>query len=221
MLLTDVQDTAGEAAAKAIRLTGGQALYQHHDVSDEGAWEAAVGAAREHFGNLDILVNNAGVGGGLKPLHEQTLEDWRALMAVNLDGVFLGVKHGIRAMAEHGGSIINMSSVLGLVGMPLAGAYAASKGGVRLLTKAAALECAQRKPATRVNSIHPGFIDTPMVQRAAAHGLELQALTQFVQPTGEMGRPDDIADGVVYLASEESRFVTGSELVIDGGLTAR
>ena len=143
-------------------------------------------------------------------------------MAVNLDGVFLGVKHGILAMKEHGGSIINTSSILGFVGLPRSGAYTASKGGVRLLTKAAAMECLSLGYAIRVNSVHPGFIDTPMVQGSIQRrGPEMRSFIEAYQPGGALGQPEDIAAGVLYLASDESRFNNGSELVIDGGLLAR
>ncbi|HZD26107.1 MAG TPA: SDR family oxidoreductase, partial [Alphaproteobacteria bacterium] len=142
----------------------------------------------------------------------------------NLDGVFLGVKHGIRAMKRNGGtgSIVNTSSVLGMIGLPMTANYTASKGGVRLLTKAAAIECAALKLDIRVNSVHPGFIDTPMVEGAIERrGEQMRRIIEQIQPTGTMGQPQDIAEGILYLASDAARFVTGSELVIDGGVLAR
>ncbi|MBT4689008.1 MAG: SDR family NAD(P)-dependent oxidoreductase, partial [Rhodospirillaceae bacterium] len=144
VVLTDLQDGPGEDVAEGIRAAGGSAGYHHHDVTDEAAWEKVVAEVLSAHGQLDILVNNAGVGGGGIPVDEMTMEHWRHTMSVNLDGVFLGVKHGVRAMAEAGGAIINTSSILGVVGLPNTAAYTASKGGVRLLTKAVAMECAAR-----------------------------------------------------------------------------
>lgn len=223
IMVTDLQQETGEAVASEIVGSGGHAHFMSHDVTDETEWQNVIDATHERFGGLDVLVNNAGVGGGGVFIDEMELEVWRHCLAVNLDGVFLGVKHGIRAMIRTGrGSIINTSSILGVVGLPRTANYAASKGGVRLLTKAAAVECAARKLDIRVNSIHPGFIETPLVAGAIQQrGPEMREMIESLQPTGEMGRPDDIANGVLYLASDESRFVTGSELVIDGGYLAR
>jgi len=173
-----------------------------------------------------VLVNNAGVGVGSTP-EEQTLEQWRWLMSINLDGVFLGTKHAIRAMKQHrpkGGSIINLSSIEGLVGDPNLGAYNAAKGGVRLYTKSVALYCARAGLNIRVNSIHPGYIWTPMVENYLGQAGDVQQGRRAVDamhPIGHMGEPDDIAYGVIYLASDESKFMTGAELVIDGGYTAQ
>ncbi|MDP6343592.1 MAG: glucose 1-dehydrogenase [Alphaproteobacteria bacterium] len=226
VVLSDLQDEAGERAAAEIaaEITAdvGSARYLHHDVTDEAAWEAVIGAVVEDHGGLDILVNNAGVGGNGLPIDEMPMAVWRQCLAVNLDGVFLGVKHGIRAMKERGGAIINTSSILGIVGLPLTANYAASKGGVRLLTKTAAIECAARGLPIRVNSVHPGFIDTPMVDGAIQlRGPELKQQIETLQPTGSLGEPMDIAEGILYLASDAAKFVTGSELVIDGGYLAR
>lgn len=222
VVLSDLQDGAGEDTVAAILAAGGTAQYHHHDVTDEADWKKIVAAILSEHGRLDILVNNAGVGGNGLPVEETPLELWRATMAVNLDGVFLGVKHGVAAMKENGGVIINISSVLGMIGLPLTAAYAASKGGVRLLTKAIAIECAARGLKIRVNSVHPGFIDTPMVGGAIQRGgPERRQAILNSQPTGEMGQPSDIAEGILYLASNAAKFVTGSELVIDGGYLAR
>ncbi len=224
VMISDLQDPLSGEALDSIRASGAEADYFHHDSTDEAAWETITEAILERYGRLDVVVNSAGVRGGGGPLHELTLAQWRRTNAVNLDGVFLGVKHGILAMlkAGNGGSIINLSSILGIVGLPNSSDYSASKGGVRLLTKAAALECAARGDGIRVNSIHPGFIDTPMVQGAIQHrGAELRENIEKMQPTGQMGEAVDIAEGVVFLASDEAKFVTGSELVIDGGFTAR
>jgi NAD(P)-dependent dehydrogenase (short-subunit alcohol dehydrogenase family) len=222
VVLTDLQDGPGEDVAEGIRAAGGSAAFYHHDVTDEGAWEKVIGAVLAEHGRLDILVNNAGIGGGGVPVDEMSLEYWRQTMSVNLDGVFLGVKHGVRAMLETGGAIINTSSVLGLVGLPNTAAYTASKGGVRLLTKAVAMECAARGLDIRVCSVHPGFIDTPMVGAAIQRGgPERREAILKSQPTGQMGEPRDIAEGILYLASDAAKFVSGSELIIDGGYLAR
>ncbi len=223
VVLTDVQDEAGADVAAAIADAGGMVAYHHHDVTDEAVWIKIIEEVRAEYGRLDILVNNAGISGASGvPVEEIALESWRGTMSVNLDGVFLGVKHGVAAMTEGGGSIINTSSILGFVGLPFTTAYSASKGGVRLLSKAVAMECAARGLKIRVNSVHPGFIDTPMVGGAIQKGgPERREAILSSQPTGEMGRPEDIAEGILYLASDAAKFVTGSELVIDGGYLAR
>jgi 3(or 17)beta-hydroxysteroid dehydrogenase len=184
------------------------------------------------YDELDVLVNNAGVGKTTN-VEEATLEDWRFLMSINLDGVFLGTKYGIEAMKQSGkggngkgnsGSIINMSSILGIVGEATAASYNASKGGVRIFTKSAALHCARSGYNIRVNSVHPGYILTPMVQTAMEGSGDADAMQKGLEglhPMGHLGEPDDIAYGVLYLASDESKFVTGTELVIDGGYTAQ
>ena len=225
VVLTDVLDREGEAVASALVEGGAEAIYLHHDVADEAQWARVIAAAVDRFGSLDILVNNAGVGWGGPP-EEETLERWRKLMSVNLDGVFLGTKHAILAMkaAGRGGSIINLSSIEGIVGDPNLGAYNASKGGVRLYTKSTALYCAKAGLGIRVNSIHPGYIWTPMVENyLRQHGdvAEGRKVLDALHPLGHVGEPDDIAYGVLYLASDESKFVTGAELVIDGGYTAQ
>lgn len=226
VLLTDVNDQGGERTAESIRQAGGKAAFIHHDASREDDWKRVMEECRGRFGRVDILVNNAGVGEGGPP-EEETLEHWRWLMSVNLDGVFLGTKHALLAMKQQnpkGGSIINLSSIEGLVGDPNLGAYNASKGGVRIYTKSVALYAAQNKLNVRVNSVHPGYIWTPMVEHyLAKHGdvAEGRKVLDRMHPIGHVGEPDDIAYGVLYLASEESKFVTGSELVIDGGYTAQ
>ena len=226
VVLTDLKDSEGQTVAGGIHGEGGKALYLHHDVASEDDWESVMARTVEEFGRLDVLVNNAGVGVGAPP-EEQTLEQWRWLMSINLDGVFLGTKHAILAMKQYppkGGSIINLSSIEGLVGDPNLGAYNASKGGVRLYTKSVALYCAKSGLNIRVNSIHPGYIWTPMVETyLKEHGdvTEGRKAVDAMHPIGHVGEPDDIAYGVVYLASDKSKFVTGSELVIDGGYTAQ
>lgn len=225
VVVTDLQDPKGEEAAASIGKAGGQARYLHHDVTDEAAWEAVIADIAAHEGRLDILVNNAGIGLGGSVL-EMTLADWRKQTAVNLDGVFLGVKHSIPLMRKGGGgSIINMSSVAGLKGAPTLAGYCATKGGVRLFTKAVAMECANARDNIRVNSVHPGIIETPIWLSVAPTGTntppDLDAMSQMAVPLGVKGYPEDIANGVLWLASEESRYVTGAELVIDGGLSVR
>jgi len=224
--VTDIQDDAGKDVVHAIKAAGGAALYIHHDVADEQAWESAVAQVKDRFGRLDILVNNAGIAitGSVLTM---TLADWRRQQAINLDGVFLGVKHSLPLMrASGGGSIINISSLAGLKGSPMLAGYCATKGGVRLFTKAVAMECGAARDNVRVNSVHPGIIETPIWNAiipgaSGANTPNLDAMSETVVPIGTKGVPDDIAQGVLYLASDESRYVTGSELVIDGGLSTR
>lgn len=224
VVVTDIRDDEGIDVADEISTGGGRALFLHHDVSVEDEWRTVMDEAIGEFGRIDAVVNNAGIlitG----TVEGTSVEDWRRLMAVNLEGVFLGTKHGILAMKEQrSGSIINLSSIEGLVGDPGLAAYDASKGGVRLLTKSAALHCAEVGYNIRVNSIHPGAILTPMVETYLHQQDDSeQARRDLValHPLGHLGEPDDIAYGVIYLASDESKFMTGAELVIDGGYTAR
>lgn len=228
IVVADIDATAGQNAAAAIARTGAEVLFVHHDVTQESSWERLMAATMIRFGRLDILVNSAGISHGGRP-DEETLERWRALMSVNLDGVFLGTKHALIAMKQNtptSGSIVNLSSIEGIVGDPNLGAYNASKGGVRLYTKSVALYCAKSRLGIRVNSVHPGFIWTPMTQnymreRGGENLENARKVLDFIHPTGHMGEPEDVAYGILYLASDESRFVTGSELVIDGGFTAQ
>ena len=229
VIVTDLQDAKGAETVEAIRKAGGKAEYLHQDVTDEAEWETVVAAVRKSHGRLDILVNNAGIGLGGSVL-TMTLADWRKQTAVNLDGVFLGCKHSIPLMraSGDGGSIINMSSVAGLKGSAILAGYCATKGGVRLFTKSVAMECAAAGDKIRVNSVHPGIIETPIwetIVNPANPGAnappDLDAMSQMAVPLGVKGYPQDIANGVLWLASEESRYVTGAELVIDGGLTVR
>jgi 3(or 17)beta-hydroxysteroid dehydrogenase len=227
--ITDLNDEAGRALCAELTAGGAQAAYYHHDVTHEAHWLALMPTVLRKFGRLDIMLNNAGVAGGPRTFpSDTTLEHWRAVMSVNLDGVFLGTKHAIAAMKSCDpvkGSIINISSIMGIVGLPGIDAYNASKGGVRIYTKSVALSCAEQKLAIRVNSVHPGFIDTPMVRASIKARFndfdEGMRAANTLAPVGFLGQPEDIAYGVLYLASDESRFVTGSELVIDGGYTAR
>lgn len=222
VVVTDINVEEGRKVAQGIQSNGGQALFVEHDAGSEEHWQAAIKAALDAFGRLDILVNNAGIG-SLANVEDTTLDMWRKTQRVNLDGVFLGTKYGIEAMRKSGGgSIINLSSIEGLVGDPNLAAYNASKGGVRIFTKSAALHCARQKYGIRINSVHPGYIWTPMVE-AVTQGTGTEKYQSLVDlhPVGHLGEPDDIAYGILYLASDESKFVTGTELVIDGGYTAQ
>ncbi len=228
VVVTDLQDAKGEETVAAIKKAGGKAEYLHHDVTDETEWETVIGKIKAGHGRLDILVNNAGIGLAASVL-TMSLADWKRQNAVNLDGVFLGVKHSIPLMraSGKGGSIINMSSVAGLKGAPTLAGYCATKGGVRLFTKSVAMECAGANDGIRVNSVHPGIIETPiwLTVMPAADGSnappDLDAMSTMAVPLGVKGFPEDIANGVLWLASDESRYVTGAELVIDGGLSVR
>jgi NAD(P)-dependent dehydrogenase (short-subunit alcohol dehydrogenase family) len=223
VVLTDVAADAGLSVADQIEDAGGAALFSPHDVTSEDDWRRVVASALERFGRLDVLVNNAGVSGGPQELMTLELEAWRRVLAVNLDGVFLGMRHAGPAIAAvGGGSVINISSILGKVGLAGAGAYCASKGGVALLTKSAALEWAPL--GIRVNSVHPGFIDTPMVAGAlqeAENANEMRDMVISRHALARLGIPREIADAVLFLASDESSFMTGAELVVDGGYTAQ
>jgi NAD(P)-dependent dehydrogenase (short-subunit alcohol dehydrogenase family) len=221
----DVLDEPGHALADALKAAGRAARYWHVDVTDEAAVRQALEEVAAHFDRIDCLVNNAGISGTTSPTHEVTEADWDRVMAVNVKGVFFGTKHAIAHLRRAGGgSIVNLSSIYGLVGAPDVPPYHASKGAVTLMTKTDAMLYAPDR--IRVNSIHPGYIWTPMVEHhlQASGATDLAAAREEVgklHPLGHMGEPDDIAWGAVYLASDESRFMTGAQLVIDGGYTAR
>ena len=220
VVIADINDELGAALESDIRDGGGEAAYLKLDVTDEEQWRAVVAETVTRFGKLDIVVNNAGISApGRPPTEEQTVEGWDAVMAVNAKGVFLGTKHAIPEMRKAGGgSIVNISSIYGNVGSKGGTAYHASKGACRSFSKAAAIQYAGEQ--IRVNSVHPGFVDTPMT--AELHSLPSVHEERVAKtPLGRMGLPEDIAYGILYLASDESRFVTGSELVIDGGMTAQ
>jgi NAD(P)-dependent dehydrogenase (short-subunit alcohol dehydrogenase family) len=221
--VTDLKDDEGTSVVTDIDAAGGTARYWHMDVSDEDEVKRVFDEVAEAFGGIDVLVNNAGISGPDKPTHELTEEEWDEVMAVNEKGVFFCTKHAIPYMREAGGgSIINLSSIYGIISAPDIPPYHASKGAVRLMTKTDALEYAEDD--IRVNSVHPGFIWTPLVEEyLSGQGDVEEGREQLdeLHPLGHVGEPDDIANGIVYLASDESKFVTGSELVIDGGYTAR
>ena len=224
----DVLDEAGARLVEelnALPTRGKPARYCHVDVASEAAVKSAVDEAAAWFGGLHVLVNNAGIAGINTPTHEVTEAEWDRVQAVNVKGVFFCTKHAIPHLKRAGGgSIINLSSIYGLVGAPDVPPYHASKGAVRLMSKTDALIYAPDR--IRVNSVHPGFIWTPMVEHHLkdSGATDLDAAREEVgklHALGHMGEPDDIAWAVVYLASEESKFVTGSELVVDGGYTAK
>lgn len=222
--VTDVDAAKGSLVVDEIRRRGGAAEFIEHDVADESQWDRVMKVVIERYKKLDVLVNNAGVALA-KDVEHTTLAEWRWLMSINLDGVFLGTKHAVEAMKANGaGSIVNLSSIEGFIGDPNLAAYNASKGGVRLLTKSAALYCAKAGYNIRVNSVHPGYVWTPMVEnflKSQGDVAQGRKLLDSMHPIGHVGEPDDIAYGVLYLASDEAKFVTGTELVIDGGYTAQ
>lgn len=227
VVVTDIQDELGAEVAASITTSGGSAQFLHHDVTNEDEWSAVVAGVVEAHGRLDVLVNNAGIGIG-GSIVDMSLVDWRRQTAINVDGVFLGMKHCIPPMRDSGGgSIINMSSVAGLKGSARLAGYNATKGAVRLLTKGVALECAQSRWNVRVNSVHPGIIETPIwdtvgaaLVRGDGQGIDLDRMASAAVPTGVLGQPMDIANGVLFLASDDSSYITGTELVIDAGLSA-
>lgn len=230
VMITDIDDARGEALAAAIGKTGGTAAYLHQDVSLEDTWPEIVAATEKRFGKVDVMVANAGIG-IMVPALEMTLADWRRQNAINLDGVFLSVKHTVPAMRRAGGgSIVIMSSVAGLRGSAGLAGYCASKAGVRYFAKAVALECAGAGDKVRINTVHPGIIDTPIwgklpvgainAPRGTNAPLDIQAMSAVGVPMARPGSAKEIAEGVVFLASDSSSYMTGSELVIDGGITS-
>jgi len=220
VVVTDIADEEGEQLVREIEERGGQGAYWHLDTASEDN-VARVFHKLDHF---DILVNNAGISGTNRPTHEIDAEDWDAVMEINVKGVFLCTKHAVPAMKkQNGGSIVNLSSIYGLIGAPDLPPYHASKGAVRLMTKTDALLYAADN--IRVNSIHPGYIWTPLVESLADEAPEstdtFREKLAEKHPIGHVGEPMDVAYGALYLGSDEARFVTGSELVIDGGYTAQ
>jgi 3(or 17)beta-hydroxysteroid dehydrogenase len=234
VIVTGRTDAPCKSVVERIRAAGHQAHFRHLDVTREEDWKSVVSDVCANFGGLDVLVNNAGIE-MVKALADLTLDDWHRACRVNLDGVFLGTKYGVQAMTDgstsrpRGGSIINVSSVAGLVGTAFMSAYNMTKGGVRLFTKSVAHECGLLRNGVRVNSVHPGVIRTPMVDAelpkwtAVGFGTNDEETLRNVlamHPIGRFGEVDDVAKAIRYLASDDSSFVTGAELAIDGGLTA-
>ena len=230
VLLTDTSVALGKAVAQQISEAGGVATFATQDVRAEAQWTAIVAQAEKTYGRLDILCNIAGISGRDPKMNiqtsltagprlaEQTLEQWNSVMEINATGVFLGTKAAVPAMQRAGGgSIINISSICGIIGSHGNAAYHASKGAVRIFSKAAAIQYAPDK--IRVNSVHPGFVDTPMTKPGHSNP-EVAKYRIDATPLGRFGTPADIAAGCLYLASDEASWVTGSELVIDGGMTA-
>jgi NAD(P)-dependent dehydrogenase (short-subunit alcohol dehydrogenase family) len=221
--LTDVSTEAGEKAAAEI---GPGAAFARLDVTKQGDWDALAAKVTAQHGRLDVLVNNAGLGLS-GSVEDCTDEVWNTTLAVNVTGVFLGCRTMMPLLKKsRGASIINVSSIFGMVGDQLSVAYSASKGAVRALTKSAALHCAGLNPPVRVNSVHPGFVMTPMVEKAVRElpadvAEQYMARTVGLVPLGRIGEPDELAGVAVFLASDEARYVTGAEYVVDGGFTAR
>ncbi|MBS0546473.1 MAG: glucose 1-dehydrogenase [Proteobacteria bacterium] len=226
VLITDIDDLRGQDVAARITKAGGKAHYVNHDVRDEAAWAGIVAEAEKRFGGLDIMVANAGIG-IMAPIATMTLADWQKQQAINLDGVFLSVRSAIPAMKKRGGgSIVLMSSIAGLRGAPGLAAYSATKGGVRLLAKSVAMEHAADN--IRCNSVHPGIIATPIWEKiptgAAGNGrnapIDPRERAAISVPLPRVGEAQDIANGVLFLCTDLANYMTGQELVIDGGMTA-
>ena len=229
VVATDIDELRGPEVVARITKAGGKAVFLEQDVTSEARWAEIVAEIERRFGRLDIMVSNAGIGIAVPSIVDMSLADWRKQTAINLDGVFLSVKHSLPLMRRHGGgSIIMMSSLAGLRGSQTLAGYCATKGGVRLFAKSIAMECASFGDGIRVNSVHPGIIDTPIWGKipAGASGnmgnapIDPEERAKLATPLGYAGQARDIASGVLYLASEASRYVTGTELVIDGGMNA-
>lgn len=212
----DVLDDEGQALADEL---GDVARYEHFDVSDEASWEQVVAGAVDSFGRLDVLINNAGISRRPKPIIETSVDEFRRVLEVNLIAMYSGIKYAAPRMIEAGrGSIVNISSVNGFVGAPGIAGYVTSKFGIRGLTRTAALELGRSN--IRVNSIHPGPIDTPMVQPQSWGGFDMRPALAAMMPLGRIGQPEDVAEMALWLASEASSYCTGAEFVVDGGYLA-
>ncbi len=220
LVLADRDAERLAAAHTALSGTGGAHVAIVLDVTREQDWIRALAQVDATFARLDVLVNNAGYG-YFRSIEATTFEEWRSILAVNLDSVFLGTKYSLPLLARSGkGSIVNVSSIRGLVAGPNTGSYAASKAGVRLFTKSTALECAAVGNGVRANSIHPGQVETPLTEQALADPAMARATLERI-PLRRLGKPLEIAEAIVFLASDESSFMTGSELIVDGGYTAQ
>lgn len=220
VVVADVDEERGDQVAAEIRDTGGRALFVRVDVADDDSVAAMVARTVEEFGGLDLAFNNAGIEGVMGPTHEMDPDNWHRIIAVNLTGVWSSMRHEIPRMLERGGgSIVNCASVAGLVGFAGSSAYTASKHGVVGMTKSVALELAEA--GIRVNAVCPGVIETEMIRRAVKDNPEMDAGLLAMEPMARLGRPEEIADSVVWLFSDRSSFVTGQALAVDGGLVAR
>ena len=217
VVLTDINDEAGESAAESIRADGGEAIFLHHDVSEEEQWQKIIVAVADQHGRLDVLVNNAGIA-VIETIEQCSLESFRRQNAIMSDSVFLGCKHALPLMHETGGgSIVNMSSIASHLGYPIFFAYSAAKGAVRAMSKAIAIHCQMNDYKIRVNSVHPGAIDTPMIDQTTAElGMDDKSA---ISPVG-LGQPEDVANVIVFLASDKSAYMTGTEVVVDHGIMA-
>lgn len=225
VLLTDIDEVAGLTATKALGEQGLSVGFLQQDVTDPVQWRKTLDFCERLFGRIDVLVNNAGVG-AFCDVERMSLEQWRHTLACNLDSVFLGTQQAIARMKARGGSIVNVASIEGLIGEPLVPAYNASKGGVRLFTRSVAAHCARQGYAIRVNALCPGYVETPMVQGAlaAAPDEQAQAMLDYLRqriPMGRMARPEEIAKAMLFLASDDSSYMTGTDLVVDGGYLAQ
>jgi 3(or 17)beta-hydroxysteroid dehydrogenase len=218
VIVTDINRAGG---LETVQQIGGKARFEEQDTSREADWKRIIDDILAREGRLDGLVNNAGVLGPYPATFEtETLEQWRRTLAVNVEGVFLGCKHGVPAIRQSGGgSIVNLSSLAAFLGTPNLSAYGASKGAVRQFTKTVAIDCARKGYKVRCNSVHPGVILTPMGEGILSSETARERTRKSI-PIGDFGAPEDIAYGILYLISDESRFVTGAELVIDGGMNA-
>ena len=220
VVLGDMNRGAGESTACSIAAAGGRCTFHPLDVSAESAWQVLFEHVQRTHGRLDVLVNNAGVDVP-NDIEAMSLEEWRRTLGVNLDGTMLGMKAAIALMKlTGGGSIVNVSSIAAMVGSGNTTAYSASKSGILGLTRTAALHCAAQRYGIRINMVHPGPVRTPMVEKYASENPAFLEYMQTAIPLGAMGEPLDIANGVLYLACEESKWVTGTSLIIDGGFTA-
>jgi len=225
VLLTDIDEVAGLTATKALGEQGLSVGFLQQDVTDPVQWRKTLDFCERLFGRIDVLVNNAGVG-AFCDVERMSLEQWRHTLACNLDSVFLGTQQAIARMKARGGSIVNVASIEGLIGEPLVPAYNASKGCVRLFTRSVAAHCARQGYAIRVNALCPGYVETPMVQGAlaAAPDEQAQAMLDYLRqriPMGRMARPEEIARAMLFLASDDSSYMTGADLVVDGGYLAQ
>ncbi len=223
VLLTDISEGPVHTAANKLRNLGLNVSGMSHDVSDGRDWERVFSFAGSSFGNVDILVNNAGLA-HVASIEDVSLAEWRRIMSVNLDGAFLGTQAAIAHMRGRGGSIVNIASIRALAGNPNTVAYDTSKAGVVALTRSAALHCARQAYNIRINAVLPGYVETDMVREVMSRQPDPEAAMNSVmnvQPTGRMGLPEEIANTVLFLASDESSFMVGSQLVVDGGYTAQ